>query len=234
MSRRVLIIEDDSSLARVLGDNLAFDGFEVALAADGGQALSLAASFAPDLVLLDLMLPGVDGFDVCRALSASQPRTPIIILTARAEKDDKIRGLELGADDYVTKPVALDELLARIHAVLRRTQPRDDRVWLGDVTVDVRAGRAERGGRDLELSHREVEVLRYLIERRGRVVGRDELLRAVWGYREVPVTRTVDNFIARLRRKIERDPHHPRHIRTAHGGGYCLVIDSQGDTNYYI
>ncbi|MBL8139912.1 MAG: response regulator transcription factor, partial [Acidobacteria bacterium] len=181
-----------------------------------------------------LMLPGVDGFDVCRALSASQPRTPIIILTARAEKDDKIRGLELGADDYVTKPVALDELLARIHAVLRRTQPRDDRVWLGDVTVDVRAGRAERGGRDLELSHREVEVLRYLIERRGRVVGRDELLRAVWGYREVPVTRTVDNFIARLRRKIERDPHHPRHIRTAHGGGYCLVIDSQGDTNYYI
>lgn len=234
MSRRVLIVEDDSSLARVLGDNLVFDGFEVAHATDGGEALSLAASFAPDLVLLDLMLPGVDGFDVCRALSASHPRMPIIILTARGEKDDKIRGLDLGADDYVTKPVALDELLARIHAVLRRTRPRDDRVRLGDVLVDVRAGRAERDGRDLGLSHREIEVLRFLIERQGRVVGRDELLRAVWGYREVPVTRTVDNFIARLRRKIERDPHHPRHIRTAHGGGYCLVINDPGDTKYYI
>lgn len=234
MSGRVLIVEDDSSLARVLGDNLAFDGFEVVCAADGAQALSLAATFAPDLVLLDLVLPCLDGFEVCRALSASQPRTPIIILTARGEKDDKVLGLGLGADDYVTKPVALDELLARIHAVLRRTRPRGDRVYLGDVLVDVRVGRAERDGQDLGLSHREIEVLRFLIERQGRVVGRDDLLRAVWGYREVPVTRTVDNFIARLRRKIEPDPRHPRHIRTAHGGGYCLVVDDPEDTKYYI
>ncbi len=229
MSDRVLVIEDDSTLARVLCDNLAFDGFVVEHAGDGAEALAKAASFAPDLVLLDLMLPGLDGFEVCRALSASQPQVSIIILTARTEKDDKVRGLDLGADDYVTKPMALDELLARVHAVLRRRRRRDDHVRLGDVVVDMRSGRAERGGVDLGLSHREVQVLRFLIERQGQVAGRDELLRAVWGYREVPITRTVDNFIARLRRKIERDPHHPRHIRTAHGGGYCLVIDDRDE-----
>ena len=175
-------------------------------------------------IVLDIMLPGLDGFEVCRALEGDRIRTPIIMLTARTGHDDKVRGLELGADDYVTKPFAFDELLARINAVLRRSHPRLDRIVLGDITVDFRRYRASRGGRDLALTHREVELLHYLAERAGRVVTREELLRLVWRYSDVPATRTVDNFIARLRRKIEPDPHHPQFIRTVHGDGYSLTI----------
>jgi DNA-binding response OmpR family regulator len=223
MTGRILIVEDDAALARLLFDNLAFEGFVTERANDGPEALEKATSFAPDLVLLDLALPRLDGFDVCRTLIARFPSLRIIILTVRAEKDDKIRGLELGADDYVTKPFALDELLARVHAVLRRVDPRVWHIALGDLKVDLRLHRAERNGRDLRLTHREYEVLQYLAERRGHVVTREELLRGVWGYREVPLTRTVDNFIARLRRKVELDPHNPRFILTAHGGGYSLA-----------
>ena len=169
------------------------------------------------------MLPGLDGFEVCRALGRGPDRTPIIMLTARTGHDDKVRGLELGADDYVTKPFAFDELFARINAVLRRSHPRLDRIVLGDIEVDFRRYRASRGGRDLALTHREVELLHYLAERAGRVVTREELLRLVWRYSDVPATRTVDNFIARLRRKIEPDPHHPPFIRTVHGDGYSLT-----------
>jgi len=171
------------------------------------------------------MLPRLDGFEICRSLSEGQTRTPIIILTARTQKDDKVRGLELGADDYVTKPFALDELLARIHAVLRRSQRTVDRIVLGDLVVDFRQLRALRGNRDIGLTHKELELLHYLAERVGKVVTREELLRLVWHYSEVPMTRTVDNFIARLRRKVEPDPHHPRFIRTVYGDGYSLVLD---------
>lgn len=223
MSKRILIVEDDGSMARILRDNLIYDGFEVEVAEDGVEALQKTRCFGPDLVLLDVMLPGMDGFEVCRALSERQPQTPIVILTARGQKDDKVHGLELGADDYVTKPFALDELLARIHAVLRRSHPQVAEVVLGDLAVDFRAHRAHRHGVELELTHRELELLQYLAERPGKVVTRDELLRAVWGYYEVPMTRTVDISIARLRRKIEPDPHRPRYLHTVHGEGYCLT-----------
>jgi DNA-binding response OmpR family regulator len=233
MTKRILIVEDDAPLAQLLSDNLVYEGYLVDLAASGTAALQrIAAPPPPDLVLLDVMLPDLNGFEICRRLGAGEAsgpsRTPIIILTAIAEKSDKVRGLELGADDYVTKPFALDELLARIHAVLRRSRRAVTGLVLGEVTVDFRLLRATRRGRDLELTRREIELLHCLAEREGKVVTRDELLRLVWRYTEVPLTRTVDNFIARLRRKIEEDPHHPRYLRTAHGDGYSLVQDPAG------
>jgi DNA-binding response OmpR family regulator len=223
-AKRLLVVEDDTSLARVLRDNLLFEDFQVELASDGDEALRAAKVFRPDLIVLDIMLPRLDGFEVCRVLGNGPDRTPIIMLTARTQREDKVRGLELGADDYVTKPFAFDELLARINAVLRRSNPRLDRLVLGDIIVDFRRYRACRHNRDLSLTHREMELLHYLAERASRVVTREELLRLVWRYSEVPVTRTVDNFIARLRRKIEHDPHHPQFIRTVHGDGYSLTI----------
>lgn len=223
MTTRVLIVEDDRAIARLLRDNLAYEGFEVEWAATGPEALAKAQSFAPALVLLDLMLPsGVDGYDLCRTFSETQGRA-VIILTARGQKDERIRGLQLGADDYIVKPFALDELLARIQAVLRRTSPRPDRLRLGNVDIDFRRLRATRAGRELSLTDREFEILRYLAGREGRLVTRTELLQLVWGYQEAPMTRAVDSFIFRLRRKIETDPHHPRYIRTAHGDGYRLT-----------
>ena len=226
MKKRILIVEDDAPLARVISDNLLFEGYLVDIATSGEMALERVASVRPDLLLLDVMLPGIDGFEVCRAVSRAEHGvvpTPIIVLTARTQKEDKIRGLELGADDYVTKPFALDELLARIHAVLRRSQRPVDQLVLGEVVVDFSTYRAMRGARDIVLTHKEFELLHYLAERSGRLVTRDELLRSVWRYSEVPMTRTVDNFIARLRRKIEPDPPHPRYIRTIHGDGYTLT-----------
>lgn len=223
MNTRVLIVEDDKSIARLLRDNLEYEGFEVEWAATGQEALDKAQKHAPDLVLLDLMLPpGVDSYELCRTFSDVQGKA-VIIITAKGQKDERIRGLRLGADDYIVKPFALDELLARIHAVLRRTAPRPDVLRLGDAEIDFRRMRASKGGVDLTLTDREFEILRYLAGRVGRLVTRDELLQLVWGYKEAPVTRAVDSFIFRLRRKIEPDPHHPRYIRTAHGGGYRLT-----------
>jgi DNA-binding response OmpR family regulator len=223
MKKRILIVEDDPSIARVLRDNLIFDGFDVECEADGSRAMAHASSFAPDLVVLDLMLPGLNGWEICRMLTNGPGRTPVIILTARTQREEKVRGLELGADDYVTKPFALDELLARVHAVLRRTQTQPDQLVLGDIVIDFRRLSASRGGRGLVLTDRELAVLRRLADRLGQVVTRDELLRVVWGYQHTPMTRTVDNLIARLRRKIEPDAHHPRYIRTVHGDGYRLT-----------
>jgi len=223
MSKRVLIVEDDNAMARVLRDNLVYDGFLVECASDGPEALARVQTFSPDLILLDLMLPSTDGFEICQALSVRPARPPIIILSARGQQDDKVRGLKLGADDYVTKPFALEELLARVHAVLRRTETKIEPLVLGDVVIDFKAQRATRKKAALELSHKEYQVLQHLAERAGKVVSRDELLQAVWGYREAPLTRTVDIFIARLRRKIEPDPRRPRFIRTSHGDGYCLT-----------
>ena len=202
-----------------------FDGFEVECQSDGRQALAHVRRFQPDLVLLDLMLPGVDGLEICRTLSQATERTPVTIITARTQKDDRVLGLEVGADDYVTKPFALDELLARVHAVLRRTHPHPEDIVLGEITFDFKRMSATRGGRPIGLTDREVAVMRRLAERVGHVVTRDELLRVVWGYVDTPVTRTVDNVIARLRRKIETDPKQPRYIRTAHGDGYRLTPD---------
>jgi DNA-binding response OmpR family regulator len=225
MARRILIVEDDASLAVLLHDNLSYEGFVVECVADGREAIAAARAHKPDLVLLDLTIPGLDGFQVCGSLSAAPDRQPIIILTARTQPQDKIRGLEIGADDYVTKPFMLDELLARIHAVLRRTSRSLEALTLGDVVLDFRAAQASRARVKLVLNPREFALLQYLAEHAGKVVSREQLLRDVWGFHQAPLTRAVDMFIARLRRKIEPDPQHPRYIRTVHGDGYCLILD---------
>jgi DNA-binding response OmpR family regulator len=216
-------VEDDAALERVLRDNLEFEGYEVATVTDGNTAIRRAKEFAPDLVLLDVSLPGKDGFEVCRLLRASR-EVSIIFLTVRGQKDDKLRGLSLGADDYVTKPFDLEEVIARIHAVLRRTRPHIDRLTLGRITIDFDALHAWDNGHQIELNHRDFALLRYLADRRGAVVSRSELLRGVWGYSDLPDTRAVDHAIGRLRKKIEPDVHHPKFIRTVHGDGYCLTI----------
>jgi len=226
MKKRILIVEDDAALARVLSDNLTFAGFEVDTVDDGDEVVQRMRAFAPDLVLLDVMLPGVDGFELC-GLVRQGGRTPVIILTARDQKRDKLRGLELGADDYVTKPFDFEELQARIRAVLRRARQMVVRITLGETLIDFRTFKATRGRRELRLSRREFDLLSYLAEREGAVVPRSELLREVWGFPDEPSTRAVDYAIRRLRRKIERDPHNPQHIHTVHGDGYCLTFSGQ-------
>jgi two-component system alkaline phosphatase synthesis response regulator PhoP len=223
MKRRILVVEDDVSLARVLCDNLVYEGFDVAHAGDGHRALDQGRDFKPDLVLLDLTLPGLDGFEVCRRLAGEQSRTAVIMLTARGQRQDKVEGLKLGADDYITKPFALDELLARIHAVLRRVHPVDNFLVLGSLQIDFTRYTATQNGQKVAFSQREFEVLQYMSGRSGKVVTRDELLRNVWGYQNVPLTRSVDNLIARLRLKIEQDPDNPRFIHTVYGDGYRLT-----------
>ena len=222
MTRRILIIEDNVGLATVLSDNLKLEGFEVQIVHNGDNAIAKTRDFAPDLIVLDVMLPGRDGFSLCAALRQLR-RTPIVMLTARSQKSDRILGLKLGADDYVTKPFDLEELLARIHAVLRRSRPDVERLSLGDVTIDFQALQASKGDRPIELTHREFELLRYLAEREEVVVDRNQLLREVWGYASKPNTRSVDQAIVRLRKKIEPDPQHPTFIHTVHGDGYCLT-----------
>jgi len=221
--QRILIVEDDRALARELSDNLSFSGFDVDWVDDGAEVLNKVRATSPDLVLLDLMLPGRDGFHLC-GLIRQGGRTPVIMLTARDQKVDKLKGLELGADDYITKPFDFEELQARIRAVLRRARRSATRISIGDAVIDFVAFTATRGGLDLRLSRREFDLLGYLAEREGRIVQRDELLREIWGFPEEPATRAVDYAIRRLRRKLEADPHNPRHIHTVHGNGYSLTL----------
>jgi DNA-binding response OmpR family regulator len=226
MTKRILLVEDDKAIARLLRDNLTYEGFVVAWSELGSDAWKMSKQFLPDLVLLDLMLPNnVDGIELCEKFSREPDRIPVIIVSARGQKEDRVRGLTLGADDYVVKPFALDELLARINAVLRRSTPRVNELTLGETTIDFLRLKATIGRRELVLTDREFEILRCLAERSGSVVTRDELLRLVWGYSDAPLTRTVDNFVFRLRHKIEPDPHHPKYIRTAYGDGYRLVVN---------
>jgi DNA-binding response OmpR family regulator len=223
MTSRILVVEDDRLLAKVLCDNLALDGFEVKRASDARSAVSILKNFAPDLVVLDVMLPDRSGFEVFETLHQGG-RTPVIFLTARGATADKLRGLRLGADDYVTKPFDLQELLARVHTVLRRAHGNPGWLTLGAVTIDFENRIAKRGGDEIHLTHREFELLRYLASRAGHVVYRNELLRAVWGYPDNSAyTRAVDHAIARLRKKIEAEPEQPRFIHTAHGDGYSLT-----------
>ncbi|MGE0393013.1 MAG: response regulator transcription factor [Vicinamibacterales bacterium] len=229
MKRRILVVEDDHALASILHARLAMEGFAVALAANGHEALRAVKAFTPDLAVLDVGLPDIDGFALCRAWRKSA-RLAVIMLTARGERADKLTGLTAGADDYIIKPFDSMELIARIHAVLRRTRPEVERLQLGDVTIDFRQARAWRDTIDLELSRREFDVLHYLAERVDTIVHRDELLRAIWGYAEVPLAqRAVDQAIIRLRRKIEPDPHRPAFIHTAHGDGYFLTVETSPD-----
>jgi DNA-binding response OmpR family regulator len=223
---RILVVEDDPAILRGLADNLAFESYDVLTASDGETAKALIRSEHPDLIVLDLMLPRVSGYEVCRQARAEGVTTPIIVLTARAEEADRILGLDLGADDYVTKPFSIGELLARIRAMLRRTQQSDaapDVLRFDDVEVDFRRYEARRAGQIVEMTRKEFGILRFLATRPGIVVTRDELLNEVWGYEAVPTTRTVDNHIASLRAKLERTPGEPQHLLTIHGVGYKWV-----------
>jgi two-component system alkaline phosphatase synthesis response regulator PhoP len=211
-----------------LRDNLELEGYEVQTAADGEEGLNKAGSFNPDLVILDVMLPKKNGFDVCRELRMRSSSLPIVMLTARSAETDKVLGLELGADDYVTKPFSITELLARVRAVLRRAStpkqtPGTDLVRIGDIEIDFKLHQARRGRARIEFTAREFDLLRYFVLHIGQVVTREQILNEVWGYEEFPTTRTIDNFVAKLRQKIERAPHAPEHILTIHGSGYKFV-----------
>jgi len=223
ISRRVLIIEDEPGLVLTLTDRLKAEGYTVASAADGRSGLERATRERWDVILLDVMLPGASGFDVCRDLRQRGVTTPIIMLTARGQVVDKVVGLKLGADDYVTKPFEMAELLARVEAHLRRvpaTPHPTEGYAFGDVRVDFRKAEATRDGQPIELSAREFQLLRYFLEHRGATLTREELLNEVWGYNSMPSTRTVDVHVAWLRQKIEPNSRHPQFILTVHGMGY--------------
>jgi two-component system alkaline phosphatase synthesis response regulator PhoP len=226
---RILIVEDEPDMVLGLKDNFEFEGYEVVTASDGAAGLERARSEKPDLVILDIMLPKLSGLEVCKTLRAEGFRAPIIMLTARGQEIDKVVGLELGADDYVTKPFSIRELLARVRAILRRTEggkKRLARYRFADIELDFETYRATRGSDRLEMSPREFELLRYLIERKGETVTRDQLLEDVWGYESYPSTRTVDTHIAKLRAKIGDSGSEPRFIMTIHGVGYKFVDPS--------
>ena len=223
---KVLIIEDEPNMVTGLKDGCEYEGYEVAVARNGKEGLEKASTEKPDIILLDVMLPLMSGIDVCRTLRTRGIETPILMLTARSQEMDKVVGLEVGADDYVTKPFSIKELLARIRAHLRRASKQVvdiESFTFSDVELNFKKYAARKGGQVLDLSAREFEILRYLIRRRGEIVTRDQLLDEVWGYRSTPVTRTVDNHIARLRQKIEQDPSEPQHIITVHRLGYRFI-----------
>ena len=222
---RVLVVEDDPAMARALRDGFEYEGYAVRVAADGETGLELAREPGLDLIVLDVMLPRMSGLEICQRLRAARDDVPIILLTARSQESDKVQGLRLGADDYVTKPFGFGELVARVEAVLRRAQdhPASELLRFGDVSVDFARLRATRAGEPLDLSPRELAILACLAARRGEVVTREQLLQEVWGYESLPVTRTVDMHIAKLRRKIEPAPNAPEYIVTVHGEGYRFV-----------
>lgn len=226
---RLMVVEDEVHLAEVIADNLELEGFSVEVAIDGLQALERVRAERPALVLLDVMLPGLGGFEICEKLRAEKNDVPILFLTARSGSDDRVRGLELGGDDYLGKPFELKELLLRVRAILRRTQwfsgpsPAGDQLVLGEARVDFKSYTALVGGKSIPLSTKETMILRCLAERAGEVVSRIEILDRVWGYDAFPTSRTVDNFIVRLRRVLEPDPQNPRYIHTIRGTGYRLT-----------
>jgi DNA-binding response OmpR family regulator len=224
---RVLVIEDDAAIARGLADALGYEGYDVTLARTGEDGLRLLQEREPQLVILDVMLPGMSGFEVCRRARREHADLAILMLTARGQEVDRVMGLDLGADDYVTKPFSLPELLARVRALLRRKQPQStpSRITFGDVVIDFARYEATRAGRALQLSPKEYALLRFLAARAGTVVSRGELLRDIWGFERLPTTRTVDNHVALLRGKLEPDPPHPRHLLTVHGVGYKLMLE---------
>jgi DNA-binding response OmpR family regulator len=225
-ARHVLVIEDEPQMRSMLTDNLEFEGYKVTAVATGEEALQAVATRHFALLLVDVMLPGMSGFDVCQQLRARGKHVPIVVLTARTAEQDRIRGLDLGADDYVSKPFSVRELLARVRALVRRDDwhsPVNDEFTLGDVVVKPRQRLVLRRGRRVPLSAREFELLRYLFAHRNEVVSREQLLRDVWGYSHLSVTRTVDNYVAKLRTHIEPRPHEPRYLITVHGSGYQLL-----------
>lgn len=225
---RILVLEDEPEMQRGLRDNLEFEGYDVTVVGDGKKGLDLLLSQSFDLVFLDVMLPGMSGFDVCKQARAAGVTLPIIMLTAKGEEIDKVLGLELGADDYITKPFGLRELLARVKALLRRAQKEPEassaKITIGLLEIDFGSYAASKKGKSIAMTSKEFDVLKYLWQHKNQVITRDDLLTNVWGYDESISSRTVDNFIVKLRQKIEKDPSHPKHIITMHGTGYKLVM----------
>jgi DNA-binding response OmpR family regulator len=226
---KILIVEDEPNMRLGLKDNLEFEGYEVDLSEDGKNGLEKILKNKYDLIVLDVMMPHLSGFDVCREARSKGITTPIILLTAKGEEIDKVLGLELGADDYVTKPFSLRELLARIKAVLRRGDASSNNkiakveIVIGKLKINFEGFTAESNGAPVQMSHKEFEILNYLWQNKNQTVSRDALLQNVWGYDEFPTTRTVDNFMLKLRQKIEKEPNHPQIILTVHGIGYKLI-----------
>jgi DNA-binding response OmpR family regulator len=226
MKTRILIVEDEPAMVAGLRDNFEYEGYEVISANDGVAGLERALADHPDLVVLDVMMPRMSGLDVCKQLKAKRPTLPIIMLTARGQEVDKVVGLELGADDYVTKPFSIRELIARVKAVLRRASPPSvapEIYRFGDVEVNIRKSEVRRAGAPVELSGREFELLAYFVAHPAETLSRDRLLDAVWGYDNYPNTRTVDTHILHLRQKLEPNPEEPRLFLTVHGSGYKFV-----------
>jgi DNA-binding response OmpR family regulator len=222
---RILVVEDDAAILRGLVLNLELEGQRVFTATDGEAGFALLRQAKPDLVILDIMLPKMSGFEFCRKARAESIGIPILMLTARGEEVDRVRGLDLGADDYVTKPFSLPELMARVRALLRRAQRRSgkaliDELKFDDVEVDFRKCEARKAGRLVEMTRKELGLLRLVASYEGEVLTRDELLDQVWGYESCPTSRTVDNHVAQLRAKLEMVPAEPRHLLTVHGTGY--------------
>ena len=222
----IVIVEDDPAILRGLADNLRFESYEVLTATDGETGYQLIRDKRPDLVVLDLMLPRLSGYEVCRKLRTAGVHTPIVMLTARGEEADRVLGLDLGADDYITKPFSVQELLARLRALLRRAKPlktRIDELRFDDVVIDFRKYEARRGAQVLEMTRKEFGLLQLLASRAGEVVSREDLLADVWGYESLPTTRTIDTHVASLRSKLEANPAEPRRLLTIHGVGYKWV-----------
>ena len=225
----ILLVEDEKGLIVTLTDRLISEGFDVVSAADGKRGFELACEQQFDLIILDVMLPKKNGYDVCRDLRQKGISTPILMLTAKGETIDKVLGLKLGADDYLTKPFEVIELLARIEALLRRSPVQSDAIpngafRFGDIAIDFKRAEVARRGEAIELSAMEFKLLQFFIENRGTVHSRDDLLDAVWGYDAMPTTRTVDVHVAWLRQKLEENPRHPQFIHTVHGFGYKFVV----------
>lgn len=226
MAKKILVVDDEPDVRRGLRTVLEAEGFLVLEAEDGPSGLEMGLSDKPDALILDLMIPRLDGYGVCRELRARGSTLPVLILSARSGELDKVLGFELGADDYLTKPFSIRELVARLRALIRRAAPPDEEVpelAFGEVLVDLRRYKACRGGRGVDLFHFEVELLKLLAGREGQPVSRAEILEKVWGEDSYPTTRTVDFHICNLRKKLEDDPARPRHLLTVHGVGYRFV-----------
>ncbi len=233
MKRRILVVEDDSHLADGLQINLELEGYEVLLAGSAEEGRDLWQGGGIDLILLDVMLPGMDGFEFCRLIRREGDRVPVLFLTARSAGRDRIRGLDEGGDDYITKPFELQELLARIKSIFRRQDwfrvaEVEPELRIGEAVIDLRGYKAVTAGGTVALKEKEAMILRLLSEHRGEAVDRQTILDRVWGFGAYPTTRTVDNFILALRKIVEADPHHPRLIQTVHGVGYRLADQPAG------
>jgi DNA-binding response OmpR family regulator len=229
MSRQVLIIEDDTTMLRGLKDNFRARGYLVQTASDGQAGLDKALADPPDLIVLDIMLPKLNGYEVCRCIREHELQMPIIMLTAKGQEEDIVRGLELGADDYVTKPFSIRELLARSQAFLRRHEAKPVEVHrFGDCQLDLTSHKLLRAGREVPLTTKEYRLLEYFVRRRGRALTRNDILNAVWGHSVIVTSRSVDRCVTTLRAKIEPDPHHPQHIHTIRDIGYRFELPDDG------